>query len=136
MSSDEKQENNNSQNQLDENALSFLNPKNIKKDLLFFKDDILKDLRILENKIYEDISIQKDEQQYKLNLYEQKIESQTQKIAYLSNLITESKQKTSVEENIEKFKLKTEEDLVKIELKINLIQKEIRDGLYYHNLFI
>ena len=130
MSSDEKQENNNSQNQLDENALSFLNPKNIKKDLLFFKDDILKDLRILENKIYEDISIQKDEQQYKLNLYEQKIESQTQKIAYLSNLITESKQKTSVEENIEKFKLKTEEDLAKIELKINLIQKEIRDGLY------
>ena len=130
MSSDEKHENNNSQNRLDENSLSFLNPKNIQKDLLFFKDDILKDLRILENRLYENISIQKDEQQYKLNLYEQKIESQTQKIAYLSNLITESKQKTSVEENIEKFKLKTEEDLAKIDLKMNLIQKEIRDGLY------
>ena len=130
MSNDEKNENNNSQNRLNENELSFLNPKNIQKDLLFFKDDILKDLRLLENKLYENISIQKDEQQYKLNLYEQKIESQTQKIAYLSNLITESKQKTSVEENIEKFKLKTEEDFAKINLKMNSIQKEIRDGLY------
>ena len=52
MSNDEKNENNNSQNRLNENELSFLNPKNIQKDLLFFKDDILKDLRLLENKLY------------------------------------------------------------------------------------
>ena len=131
MSNDETQKNNNNnRNQIDENVLTFLNPQNIQQDLRFFKDDILKDLRILENKINENISIHKDEQDYKLNLYEKKIESQTQKIAYLSNLITESKQKTSVEENIEKFKLKTEEDLAKIDLKMNLIQKEIREGLY------
>ena len=131
MSNDETQKNNNNnQNQIDENVLTFLNPKNIQQDLLFFKDDILKDLRILENKLNDNISIHKDEQDYKLNLYEKKIESQTQKIAYLSNLLTESKQKTSVEENIEKFKLKTEEDLAKIDLKMNLIQKEIREGLY------
>ena len=132
MSNDETHKSHNENKSLvDGNALSFFsNPKNIQQDLLFFKDDILKDLRLLENKLNENISIQKDEQEYKLNLYEQKIESQTQKIAYLSNLITESKQKTSVEENIEKFKLKTEEDLAKIDLKMNLIQKEIKDGLY------
>ena len=66
-------------NKMDDNHY-FLNQKNIQQDLIFFKDDILKDLREIRQKLFEELSIQKDEQTYKLDLYEKKIEAQAQKI--------------------------------------------------------
>ena len=116
-------------NKMDDNHY-FLNQKNIQQDLIFFKDDILKDLREIRQKLFEELSIQKDEQTYKLDLYEKKIEAQTQKIAYLSNLITESMKKTKTEELLEQLSAKTEQDFVKVDFRMNNIQKEIRDGLY------
>ena len=115
-----------------EENFNYINQKNMQKDLLFFKDDILKDLRLIQKKLKEDFIIQKDEQTNTLNLYEKKIEAQAQKIDYLSNLITESMKKTNLEELLEKLSSKTEENFSKIEYKINTIQKEIRDSLYKH----
>ena len=114
---------------------NFINQKNIQQDLLFFKNDILKDLRAIQRKLNEDLIIQKDEQENKLNIYEKKIEAQSEKITYLSNLITESMKKTKVEELLEKLSNKTEENFSKVDFKINNIQKEIRDGLYKHEKF-
>ena len=109
--------------------------KNIHQDLLYFKNDILKDFREIQKKLNEELAFQKDEQTYKLNLCEKKIEQQTEKINYLSNLITESMKKTKVEELLEKFSTKTEQDFSKVDYKINSIQKEIREGLYKHEKF-
>ena len=114
---------------------NFNNPKTLKQDLLFFKDDILKDIRIFENNLRDTLSIQNDEQTDRINLYEKKIESQTQKISYLSNLIAEIKEKTKVEEMLEKFQIQTEQNLSKIDIKINSLQKEMRDGLYKNEKF-
>ena len=118
-----------------EESYNYYNQKNIQKDLLFFKDDILKDLRIIKNKLNEELIIQKDEQTSTLKLYEKKIEAQEQKIDYLSNLITESMKKTKVEESLEKLSSKTDENFTKVENKMNSIQKEIKEGLYKHEKF-
>ena len=129
-----KKSNNINKNKKDDNYY-FLYEKKIQQDLIFFKDDILKDLREIQKKIFAELTFQKDEQTEKLNLFEKKIEAQTQKIAYLSNLITESMKKTKVEDLLEQFSSKTEQDFAKVDLKINNIQKEIKDGLYKHEKF-
>ena len=114
---------------------TIIHQKNIHQDLLYFKNDILKDFREIQKKLNEELTFQKDQQAYKLNLYEKKIEQQTEKINYLSNLITESMKKTKVEELLETFSTKTEQDFSKVDYKINSIQKEIREGLYKHEKF-
>ena len=118
-----------------EENYNLINQKNIQQDLLYFKDDILKDLRRIQLKLNEELIMQKDEQTYKLDLYEKKIEAQAQKIEYLSNLISESMQKTNLEELLEKFSNETEQNFSKVELKMNAIQKEIKDGLYKQEKF-
>ena len=44
--------------------------------------------------------------------------------------------KTKAEELLEKLNTKTEENFAKVDLKMNNIQKEIRDGLYKHEKFM
>ena len=119
-----------------EENYNIIKNKNIQQDLIFFKDDILKDLRTIKNKLNEELVIQKDEQTNKLNLYGKQIEDQAQKVEYLSNIITESMKKTKAEELLEKLNTKTEENFAKVDLKMNNIQKEIRDGLYKHEKFM
>jgi hypothetical protein len=110
--------------------LNFMYQKNFQQDLIFFKNDILKDFREIHRKLKEELSFQKDEQISTLNIYEKKIEAQAQKINYLSDLITENMKKTKMEESFEKFSTKTEQNFSKVDYKMNCMQKEIRDGLY------
>ncbi len=110
--------------------LNFIYQKNIQQDLIFFKNDILKDFREIHRKLKEELLCQKDVQTHTLDKYEKKIEEQAQKIQYLSDLITESMKKTKIEELFEKFTTETEQNFSRIDYKFNNMQKEIRDGLY------
>ena len=100
------------------------------KDLIFFKNDILKDFREIHRQLKEELSFQKDKQTYMLDIYEKKIEEQAQKIKYLSDLIIENMKKTKIEELFGKFTTKTEQNFSRVDYKINCMEKEMRDGLY------
>ena len=72
---------------MNEEIITGTSSKNIKMDLLRFKDDILKDMRnidIILNKKYLNIE---EEIKEKINKFELKVGSLEQKILELSNLI-------------------------------------------------
>lgn len=103
--------------------------KSIQKELLFFKDDILKDLRKIESNINCKINLQKDEQTSKYTEYENKINDLNKKISYINKLLTEKSKITNEQDEFKFFKYKTEDSIIAIIQRMDVIQKEIRDGL-------
>ena len=66
-----------------------LNNYDFKKELLFFKNEILKDMHNIEAKQTEKLINYTEEQNKIMNSYEKKFLEQNRKISYLSNLIQE-----------------------------------------------
>ena len=103
-----------------------------KQDLLHFKNDILKDFRILEEKI----NLKLKEQNASIN---EKYDEHEEKLNILSNRIIEVN--TRIGDNIDfsdqindlqKFKIKAAENFDKLNTKMNMTQKENRD--YINNI--
>ena len=118
------------ENQIDEQN------KNIKKELLFFKDDILKDIKIFETKLNSKYNESQQSIEQKLKYYEEKIELLTEKISTFSN---SSMQNTNLEErvdNLYKFKSKINEQVLKNEMKLDSTYKDLQDSIFkYDKLF-
>ena len=64
-----------------------LTPKNIKEDILFFKDDILKDIIKFENRLNIKCEGQTSILKDKFDKYDLKMEAMTEKISSLGNKI-------------------------------------------------
>ena len=110
--------------------------KNIKKELLFFKDDILKDLKIVETTINSKYNEYQQSIKQKLKYYEDKIEQLTEKIETFAN---SSMQNTYLEERIDnlyKFKSKISEQVLTNEMKLDSTYKDLKDSIFkYDKLF-
>ena len=110
--------------------------KNIKKELLYFKDDILKDIKIFETKLNSKYNESQQSIEQKLKYYEEKIELLTEKISTFSN---SSMQNTNLEErvdNLYKFKSKINEQVLKNEMKLDSTYKDLQDSIFkYDKLF-
>ena len=111
------------------------------KDLLFFKNDILKDFHNIENKLggkYEKLSMNMES---KLDMYENKINALSQKVIDLSNLISTDKniQEKVIELTNFETRMKEEVSLLKIKIEDNTqdIQNTIfkYDKLFSENIF-
>ena len=61
-------------------SLRGLIPKNIKEDILFFKDDILKDIKRIENRLNIKCEGQTSILKDKFDIYDLKMEAMTEKI--------------------------------------------------------
>ena len=106
-------------------AIAGLYPQNIKSDLLYFKDDILKDMReiqkTLDSKFFqseENLNLKLNKFETKINLFEQKIFELSKKISADNNL----------RENVElltKFKEETSDTIFKRRAKYNELEKRI-----------
>ena len=77
-----------------------LNSKNIKMDLLHFKDDILKDIKSMQKNIADKFTISNNLLKEKLESYDTKINLYNEKIIQLSNLITED---NNLKEKVDKL---------------------------------
>ena len=73
------------------------NSYDFQKDLLFFKNEILKDIHDLEAKNNEKFNNFNEEQNLIINSYEKKFLEQEQKINYLSNMLQNSFKKEKLE---------------------------------------
>ena len=85
-------------------AITGLFPQNIKSDLLYFKDDILKDMRGIQKTLDSKFFESEDNLNLKLNKFETKINLFEQKIFELSKKINTD---NNIKENVEllnKFK--------------------------------
>ena len=94
-------------------AITGFFPQNIKSDLLYFKDDILKDMRGIQKTLDSKFFESEDNLNLKLNKFETKINLFEQKIFELSKKINTD---NNIKENVEllnKFKEETSETIFK-----------------------
>ena len=89
---------------------------NFQKELLYFKDDILKDLKSFESKLSSKYNDVQQSIETKLKYYDEKIEVLTEKMSNVS--ITSNQNKTLEEkiENINKFKDQIKDQVLQMRL--------------------
>ena len=114
-----------------------LTPKNIKEDILFFKDDILKDIKKFENRLNIKCEGQASMLKDKFDKYDLKMEAMTEKISSLGNKIsTNISLKEKVEELYE-FKNKIQGNIMTQDVRIDTIMKDLKNAINkYDNILL
>ena len=112
------------------------NLNQFKTELLYFKDELLKDFKIIESNIEDKYTYTINELKQKLNLYENNFSIINQKFLDLTNLLSKNNE---IKENIDKlnqFKEKINDKVLNHEIKSNLIDTELHNSIIkYDKLF-
>ena len=109
---------------------SNLSLTNMKKDLLHFKDEILKDLKRQQSKMFEkDLDIEKNTI-LKLEEFNKQIDKYSEKINSLSNMIITDKRIREKVEMLIEFKNKNQEVIMTNGIKIKNLDKDLYDDIY------
>ena len=112
-----------------ENEPFSLSSKNIKMDLLHFKDDILKDIKEMQKNISDKFNISNNILKEKLESYDTKLNLYNEKIVQLSNLIIEDK---NLGEKVNKLianKSTFEENILTHDIKLKNMEKYFNDKI-------
>ena len=110
--------------------------RSIQSDIIYFKEDVLKDIKKMDIRLTSKFDISSKEVQDKLAAYDSKFEALTQKITDLASLISQDK---AIQEKIEKlqnFKSNAESQLTTHEVKQNTLQKELSDAIFKYDKVI
>ena len=124
------------------NSLNALNSENksilkvelnmMKKDLLFFKDDILKDIRKIEEKLSLKINQQNTLISDQYDDFQEKVETISNKIDHIDSMMINNSELIEKFNNLQSFKSKTENHIMSLNTKMNAFQKDYRD--YFNNI--
>ena len=112
------------------------NVKYLKQDMLLFKDEILKDLRKTEEKLTVKISEQKEEIVLNNETNKQTIDTLLSKISHLTNLVSKNKILYDKIKVYDSFKAKTEEMLLNVNTKVNIMKREALDSNYKYETLL
>ena len=96
-----------------------LSQKNLKIDLIHFKEDILRDVRLIKLSLTEKYSILEEKLKEKINKFDLTIKSFEQKILELSKLITTDKAIKEKVEALNLFKEESNDSIFKQRAKLN-----------------
>ena len=120
------------------NDLDIITPQqsSFQKNVLLFKDDVLKDVKKIENKLNTKFDSNSILMENKLNDYKNKIEILTQKVYDLSNLIIMDKTMQGKVEELLKFKDQIKDECMNQGLKIESNYKELHDSIFNHDKLI
>ena len=99
--------------------------KNIKIDLLHFKDDILKDVRSMKSSLTEKYTILEANLKEKINHFDLTIKTFEQKIFELSKLITIDKTMKEKVESLCEFKEESRDNIFKQRAKLNELDNKV-----------
>ena len=101
--------------------------KNLKQDILFLKEDILKDFREIESKLNLNYEKQNTKTLTQLNKFENTIEAMNHKILELSSLISTDKNIRNKILILDEFKIKTSDKLYSQELALKSYDSKLKD---------
>ena len=115
--------------QMDSLNRGFLNPEiaSIKQDILFFKNDMLKDIRKLEEKLNLKITNQNLMSSEQYNAFEKKMDSITTQITEINSLLVNNTNLTEKVNTLQIFKSRTEDSIFRVNARINTFEKEYRE---------
>ena len=106
---------------------------NIKNDFIFFQNEILSDIKKLESRLTDKIfQVNNIIQQQNLK-NENKINELNSRFIILTNQIDEKKNSENPELIIQPVKQKLEENISKLEIKINLIEKDLGNACFKYD---
>ena len=108
---------------------SFFNPEksNIAQDLLYFKNDVLKDMRKLEEKLSLKLTEQNLTSTEQHDNLEKKLNELSNHISSVHSLVLDTNEIAEQIKSFGKFKTKTEDNFNRINSRISSFQKEYRD---------
>ena len=131
--------NNNETNKNQNNKNLVLNDKIFMKELIYFKNDILKEIKELDCRIIIQNHINNDVNK-KLILYNQKLEDLTQKLEDFTNIINHKDGQSSYYNDklnsLFEFKSKIEQDSITLNYKLNLTAEELKDAINKYDKLI
>ena len=109
----------------DEDILISFNSNTMKKDLLIFKDELLKDLKRLQTKLYEKAEDNEIYTKEKIEEFNLQIKKYSEKVMSLSNsIITDKAIRENVESLIE-YKNKNQEIVMTNGIQLDNLEKEL-----------
>ena len=120
---------NNSRNSSSNHHL--FNPDNtsIKQDLLFFKNDMLKDIRKFEEKLTTKLTEQSVANNDQYEACEKKLDIINSKIIRLNNFVSDNSDLSDKINKFQSFKSKTEENILSLNSRMFITQKETKESL-------
>ena len=101
-----------------------LNSKNIKMDLLLFKDEVLKDIKDMKKNITEKFNNTNNIITEKLESYDEKFDLYNEKILQLNKLIVEDKNIKDKVDKLMEAKLTFKDSILTHDIKLNHIEKD------------
>ena len=106
------------------------NPKLLKQDILLFKNEVLKDLKIFMRQISDKVSNDEKLVNEKLDKFNTNIQTYTERIHELSNLICTDKTIRDKVDIIMNFKQKAQETLMTNDIKMNNFDKDFHENIF------
>ena len=103
--------------------------KNLKQDIIFLKEDVLKDFRRIESKLNNKYENHNSNTITKLLKFEKTIESMNNKIFELSSLIINDKNIHQKISHLNEFEIKTSDKLLSIDLSIKNNSEQIKEAI-------
>ena len=113
------------------------NPRmSINSELIFFKNELLGDLKQAESKIVKKVEKINEDTEQKLMNFQNKLDSITQKLFSLSNKASQNSQLKDQVESLLEFRSKMEETMNVYEFKINGISKDLVEAINKYDRLI
>ena len=106
-----------------------VNQKNLKNDMIHFKDDVLKDMKNIQKNISEKFEMTNNLIKDKLESYDRKMNLYSEKLAQLSNLVVTD---NSIKEKIEQLvqsKVDLRDHILTNEIKFTNLEKEYHEKM-------
>ena len=113
------------------NNVSIINPEtsSIKQDILFFKNDVLKEIRKFEEKLNKKLTEQALANNTQNENYEKKLDFLSTKLAYISGTISDNSNLSEKFNKFEFFKTKVEDKFFGLTSRLNNFEREIKESI-------
>ena len=102
---------------------------NAKDDIIYFKDEVLKDVKKFEAKINQKIDSSTTIFTKKLDEYDIKMAAMTQKIGELENKVSANISLIEKVQTLSNFKIKTEQDAMVQEIRLETIENDLKNAI-------
>ena len=106
-----------------------VNQKNLKNDMIHFKDDVLKDMKNLQRDMTEKFDMTNNLIKEKFDSYDRKFNLYSEKIAQISNLLVTDKDLNDKIEKLVQGKLDLRDHILTNEVKFTNLEKEFHEKI-------
>ena len=112
-----------------EDEIVSISNKNIRQDLLHFKEEVLKDLKVVQREFANKFNGLENILKEQINIYESKVSSFEYRIKNISNLITSDRSLIQKIQELSQFKDEANEKLIKNSIIISTLETDYKGNI-------